>query len=203
MRSIALGPRISQAARKIPEMPLYIVGLVPPAWLLWRGATGALGPDPVKVMEHTIGLWGLQLLLASLCVTPLLRFARINLIKFRRPLGLIGALYILLHFLVWLLLDLQLRWGQIIEDLSKRPYIIVGFVALLLLVPLAATSWKGAIRAMGPQAWGRLHKLSYLIVILGGVHFVMQEKVWEVESLAYLFAAILLVGSRILWLKRS
>ena len=86
-------------------------------------------------------------------------------------------------------------------DDSKRPYIVVGFIALLLLVPLAATSWKGAMRRLGSQAWCRLHRLSYVVVILGAVHFIMQEKVWTLESLAYLAVAALLVGARALWLR--
>lgn len=200
--TMAFGPRISTVARKIPEWPCYIVGVLPAAWLLWQGITGGLGVDPVKAMEHQLGEWALQFLLASLCITPLLRFARINLIKFRRPLGLLGALYVLFHFLVWMLLDLQLRWGQIGEELTKRPYIIVGFVALLMLVPLSVTSWKWVRCQMTTRAWVRFHMLSYPVVILGGVHFVMQEKVWTVESLIYLSIAVGLVSLRILWVRK-
>lgn len=155
--------------------------------------------DPVVVLEHRYGIASLQLLLAGLCVTPLLRFFRINLIKFRRALGLLAFVFLLLHFGVWLVLDLQLRWGQIGEDLVKRPYIVVGFVATLLLVPLAATSLDAVIKRMSSTSWRRLHMLVYVAVILGAVHFVMQEKVWTLESLSYLAAAIGLVGLRLLW----
>ncbi len=153
-------------------------------------------------MEHRAGLWSLQLLLASLCVTPLMRFARINLIKFRKPLGLLAFGYLVLHFLIWLVLDMALRWDEIARDLVKRPYIVVGFAAFVILVPVAATSWQGAIRRMGQVAWQRLHRLVYLAVLLGAVHFVMQEKVWTVEAIAYLIGTTLLVGMRFLWVRR-
>ena len=202
MTAMAFGPTVSGYARKLPEWPFYIVGVMPAAWMMWQAVNGQLGVDPVKTLEHQYGLWALQFLLASLCITPLMRFARINLVKFRRPLGLLGALYVLFHFLVWLLLDLQLRWGQIGEELTKRPYIVVGFVALLLLIPLAATSWQGAMRRMGAQAWKRLHMLSYVIVPLGAVHYMMQEKVWTSELIAYMAAAFGLVALRVIWIRR-
>ncbi|WP_308916085.1 protein-methionine-sulfoxide reductase heme-binding subunit MsrQ [Jannaschia sp. LMIT008] len=196
------GPRISGWARKVPTWPIYLIGLAPAIWLIWAGTTGGLGVDPVKAMEHRAGLWSLQLLLASLCVTPLMRFARINLIKFRKPLGLLAFGYLVLHFLIWLVLDMALRWDEIARDLVKRPYIVVGFAAFVILVPVAATSWQGAIRRMGQVAWQRLHRLVYLAVLLGAVHFVMQEKVWTVEAIAYLIGTTLLVGMRFLWVRR-
>jgi sulfoxide reductase heme-binding subunit YedZ len=196
------GPRISGVARQLPTWPVYVVGTVPAVWLVYRGVTGSLGADPVKAMEHQMGLWALQFLLAGLCITPLMRFARINLLKFRRAVGLLAFLYITLHLLVWLLLDLQLRWGQIGADIWKRPYITIGMAAFVLAVPLAATSWNGAVRRMGAQAWGRLHRLTYVIVLLGAVHFVMQEKVWTVESLTYLGLGAGLVAMRLLWSRR-
>ena len=202
MSTVAIGPKISGYARRLPEWPFYVLGVVPAAWLLWRGIDGQLGVDPVKAMEHQLGLWGLQLLMASLCITPLMRFARINLVKFRRPLGLLGALYVLFHFLVWLLLDLQLRWSQIGEELTKRPYIVVGAIALVLLLPLAATSWQGAMRRMGATAWRRLHMLSYVIVPLGAVHYMMQEKVWTPQLIAYMSIAFGLVALRMIWIRR-
>ena len=153
-------------------------------------------------MEHRAGLWSLQLLLASLCVTPLLRYARVNLIKFRKVLGLLAFSYLVMHFLVWMLLDLQLRWGEIGRDLVKRPYIVVGFVGFLLLAPLAATSWQGAMKRMGMQSWQRLHRLVYVAVVLGAVHFVMQAKVWTFEVMAYLVLALVLVGVRALWIRK-
>lgn len=198
----ALGPRISGVARKVPIWPLYVVGAVPGAILIWNAAIAGAYIDPVKVLEQELGLLSLQFLLGSLAISPLMRFGRVNLMKFRKALGLLAFGYLTLHFLTWLLLDLQLRWGQIGADIVKRPYITVGFVAFLLLVPLAATSWQGAIRRMGARAWGRLHRLVYAAVLLGAVHFIMQEKVWTRESLAYLAVATVLVGLRLVWIRR-
>ena len=200
--AVALGPWVSGWARRVPTWPLYVLGVLPGIWLIWAAVAGQLGVDPVKAMEHRAGLWSLQLLLASLCVTPLMRLGRVNLLKFRKPLGLLGFGYVVMHFLVWILLDLQMRWGEIGAALVKRPYIVVGFVALLALVPLAATSWQGAIRRMGAQAWGRLHRLVYLAVILGAAHFAMQSKVWTAEVIVYLAVAVGLVLMRGIWIRR-
>lgn len=203
MASVAtIGPMVSGLARRIPTWPVYAIGVLPGVLLFWAGVDGRLGVDPVKAMEHRAGLWALQLLLASLCVTPLLRFGRVNLLKFRKPLGLLGFGYLVMHFLVWMLLDLQMRWAEIGADLVKRPYIVVGFVSFLLLVPLAATSWQGAVRRMGATAWQRLHRLVYPAVVLGAVHFAMQSKVWTVEVIAYLIATVGLVALRLAWIRR-
>ena len=198
----AYGPRISNWARRVPTWPVYVLGVAPGLWLFWAAVTGRLGVDPVEAMEHQAGLWSLQLLIASLCVTPLLRFGRVNLVKFRKPLGLLAFGYLVMHLLIWMLLDLQMRWAQIGTDLVKRPYIVVGFVAFLLLVPLAATSWQGAAKRMGPVAWQRLHRLVYVSVVLGAAHFAMQSKVWTVEVVAYLAVTTALVALRLTWIRR-
>jgi methionine sulfoxide reductase heme-binding subunit len=185
--------RINATAKKLPTALLYIGGAIPALWLLLGAVQNSLGPDPVKALEHGLGLWALRFLLASLCITPLMR-AGIRLLKFRRALALLGFAYTTLHFATWIALDMGLRWGQIIEDLTKRPYIMLGFASLLLMVPLAATSWNGAIRRMGAQAWNRLHRLAYPAILAAVVHFVMVGKVWTGESLIYLgLTAVLLI----------
>lgn len=184
---------LNSFARQLPTWPLYVVGGVPFLWLILQVVTDSLGPDPVKALEQGLGLWALRFLLASLCISPLMRQG-IRLLKFRRALGLLGFAYVCLHFATWITLDLALRWGQIAEDLVKRPYIIVGFLGFVLLAPLAATSWNGAIRRMGSAAWSRLHRLAYPAILAGAVHFVMIGKVWTGESLVYLaITAVLLV----------
>lgn len=187
--------------RQVPVWPVYVLGLVPAAWLVFATLTGRLGFDPVRTLEHDLGLLSLRFLLASLCVTPLMRLTRVNLIKFRKPLGLLAFVYVALHFSVWLGLDLQLRWDLIGAEIVKRPYLTIGFAAFVMLIPLAATSWRGAIRRLGAQTWGRLHRLVYPAALLGAVHFVMQEKVWSVESLIYLGIAVGLVASRLMWVR--
>ena len=182
--------------RRIPSWPLYPLGMIPAVWLLWLGVTGGLGPDPVKVMEHRLGEIGLQLLVAGLVLTPLRWATGISLLKFRRAIGLLAFAYILLHLLTWLLLDMQLYWGQIIEDLTERPYIIIGMAGFLLMVPLAVTSNAASIRRLGAATWNRLHKLVYLAAIAGAVHYLLLIKAWPVEPLLYLAAIVALISLR-------
>lgn len=187
--------RINRFMRQVPTWPLYVAAVIPPAWFFYAGVTGQLGVDPVKAMEHKIGLLGLQVLIASLCVTPLRRYAGLNMLKFRRALGLIGFFYIFLHLLVWVVLDVQI-FSQIIADIYKRPYITIGMGAFVLMIPLAATSYNGAIRKLG-RNWRKLHKLVYLALLLGGVHFVMLRKGWQMEPLLYLAAVVALLLLRV------
>lgn len=177
--------RINRLARRLPVWAVWLAGALPAALLIAAVAGNRLGVDPVKALEHELGLWALRFLLASLAVTPLMRLG-LRLMKFRRALGLLGFFYVLAHFAVWIALDMGLRWGQIAEDLWKRPYILVGFAGLLMLIPLAVTSSDGALRRMGAAAWRRLHRLAYPAIALGAVHFVMIGKVWTAESLIYL-----------------
>ncbi|MEQ3625515.1 MAG: protein-methionine-sulfoxide reductase heme-binding subunit MsrQ [Celeribacter sp.] len=191
----ALADPINRATRKLPAWPLYLIGAVPPAWLFWQGVSGNLGVDPVKVMEHQMGLWGLWLLIASLCVTPLRRFAGINLIRYRRALGLLCFFYIVGHLLIWLVLDVQLI-SQIWADIVKRPYITIGMIGFVLMIPLAVTSNNWSIRKLG-RNWRKLHKLIYATAILGAVHFILLRKGLQIEPILYLSAILILLGLRL------
>lgn len=193
-----IAERINGAARRLPAWPIYIVGVALPGWLFWRAATGGLGVDPIKAMEKTLGLWGLQLIVAGLCVTPLRRFAGVNLIKFRRAIGLVAFLYIVLHFLTWLLLDLGLRWEQAVGDIIKRPYITMGMLGLLAMIPLALTSNNRSVRKLGAARWQKLHKLVYLAAVAGAVHFLWLVKAWPVEPFVYLGAVLALLAVRMI-----
>ena len=190
---------LNGALRRVPTWAVYGLGLVPLAALVWQALSGQLGIDPVKALEHQLGLTALQLLLAGLLVTPLRRWAGINLIRYRRAIGLLAFLYAALHLLVWVLLDLQLRWSEIGADLVKRPYIIVGMLGLASLVPLAVTSNGWSVRRLGAAAWQRLHRLTYAAVLLGALHYLLLVKVWSAESMLYALAAVLLVALRWLW----
>jgi sulfoxide reductase heme-binding subunit YedZ len=187
---------VNGALRRVPTWPVYVLGALPPLWFLWLGLTGGLGVEPIKELEHRLGLLALQMMIATLAVTPLRRFTGISLIRFRRALGLLTFYYIVCHLLVWLVLDVGLL-GEIWADIVKRPYITVGMAAFLLLVPLAATSTDRAIRRLGPQRWRRLHQLSYVAAILGAVHFVMLSKGFQIEPLAYLGAILVLLALRL------
>ena len=186
---------LNGAVRRVPTWPVYAAGVVPVIWLFWAGATGRLGVEPIEAIEHRLGLWGLWLLIAGLCVSPLRRLAGINLIRFRRTIGLLAFGYVFLHMLVWLVLDVQIP-GQIWADIVKRPYITVGMAALLLMLPLALTSNDWSVRRLGARGWQRLHRLTYAVALLGGLHFVMLSKGFQLEPLLYLAAVVALVGLR-------
>ena len=193
---------INGALRPVPPWVLYVLGVVPAVLLVVQLFAGRLGVDPVRSLEHATGLYALQFLIAGLCITPLRRWTGVNLIRWRRALGLIGFGYVVLHLGIWTALDLQFRWGQIGADIIKRPYITVGMIGFLLLVPLAWTSTDSALRRMGAAAWRRLHLLVYPAVLAGAIHYVWLVKSWPIEPILYLLAVASLVGLRVVWWAR-
>lgn len=192
---MSLVDSINRTTRRIPPWTLYIVGVIPAAWYFYLGVVGRLGVDPVKELEHSYGELALQLLIAGLCVTPLRRFTGIALIRFRRQIGLLAFFYVFCHLLVWLFLDVQIL-GQIWADILKRPYITIGMAGFVCLIPLAATSNNASVRKLG-RRWRTLHKLTYLAVLLGAIHFILLAKGFQLEPLLYLGAILLLLGLRI------
>ncbi len=194
--------RINGFARKVPTWVVYALGLVPLGVLIWGALFGGLGVDPVKAIERTLGLRGLQFILASLAITPLRRVG-LNLIRFRRALGLLAFAYVSLHLTAWVWLDMGLRWTEMLADLWKRPYVIFGMVGFLAMLPLALTSTNAAIRRMGPLVWGRLHRLAYVAVLAGVLHLALLSKVWTVEVLAYVALAAALLALRLLPRRRT
>lgn len=193
--------RLNSALRAVPIWTVYIVCIIPAPWLLYLAATGGLGVEPVKALEQELGELGLKFLIAGLLVTPLRRFAGLNLLRFRRAIGLVTFYYITFHLLVWLVLDVQIL-SEIWADILKRPYITIGMLGFALMVPLALTSNAWSVRALGP-AWRRLHKLVYPAAALGGLHFVMLSKGFQIEPLAYLGVITVLLVLRILPARKS
>ncbi|SHL77836.1 sulfoxide reductase heme-binding subunit YedZ [Roseovarius marisflavi] len=187
--------QINALLRRVPTWPVYILLAAPAPYLFYMGATGGLGIEPIKALEHELGGIALKLLVAGLTVTPLRRFAGVNLIRFRRALGLSVFFYVMLHLLVWLVLDVQIP-AQIWADIIKRPYVTIGFTAFLLLVPLAATSNNWSVRRLGPK-WRQLHKLTYVAAILGAVHFIWLVKGFQIEPLVYLAVILGLLALRL------
>jgi len=187
---------INNALRLIPVWLVYLVGVLPIFWFFYQGLTGGLGPEPIRALEQELGRFGLKLLIVVLAVTPLRKLFGINLIKFRRALGLLVFIFITVHLMVWLFLDVQV-WGRIWADLVKRPFITIGMAGLLLMLPLAVTSNNISMRKLGPLAWRKLHKLTYLVAILGGVHFVILRKGWQIEPLFYLLIIVVVLATRI------
>lgn len=192
---------INRLARRLPGWAVYLAGALPLAWIIWLTLTNGLGPDPVKEIELRLGELGLQFLLGSLCITPL-RWAGINLMKFRRALGLLAFGYVGLHLAAWVVLDMGLRWSEMAADLMKRWYIIIGMTGFAAMIPLALTSNGAAIRRLGARAWGRLHRLAYVAALAGAVHYVVLVKAWPVEPLLYLGAVLALLAARV-WHRRT
>lgn len=190
--------RLNALARRLPVAAVWGLGLLPLAWLVWLVVTNGLGPDPVKELEHQLGLRSLQFLVAVLCVTPL-RWAGLNLLRFRRALGLLAFTYAVLHVTVWGALDMGLRLDEIARDLVKRWYIVIGMAGFLAMIPLAATSTNAAIRRMGAARWRALHRLVYVAAAAGAIHWVMLVKAWPAEPLIYAGAVAGLLALR--WMK--
>lgn len=186
---------LNASVRKIPVGPLYILGVVPAFWFLWLGLFGGLGVEPIKALEHKLGEIALQLLIAGLTITPLRRHLGVNLIRFRRMIGLLTFFYVCCHLLVWLVLDVQIP-REIWADILKRPYITVGMAAFALMIPLAVTSNNWSVRRLGP-AWRRLHKAVYACALLGSLHFVMLTKGFQFEPLIYLGVVLMLLALRL------
>lgn len=194
---MGLADRLNGIVRRLPAWPIYAGGAAWAAWLFWLGLSGRLGPEPVNVLEREYGLTALQLLMAGLAITPLRRWAGLNLLKYRRAVGLTAFFFVAAHLSVWALLDLR-SLEAIWADVVKRPYITVGFAAFILLLPLALTSNNWSVRRLGPR-WRLLHRLTYPAVILGGVHFLWLVKGFPWEPLAYLAAIGLLLAVRMRW----
>ena len=183
-----------------------MLGLLPLGILAIRafGLAGlTLGANPIEELLHDLGRWGLKFLLLSLAVTPLRRWTGWNwLIRYRRMLGLFAFFYILLHFVVYAWLDQGLALSAIGEDIIKRPYITLGVAALIMLIPLAVTSTKGMMRRLGKR-WQKLHKLVYVIGILGVWHFYWQVKLDTLDATVYAFILAVLLGTRIFYWRRK
>ena len=192
---------VEQRYRYVYKPTVFAAGLVPAALLLcgalgWFGQD--LGADPVARLLHSCGKTGLNFLLLTLLITPARRVTGWNnLVRLRRMLGLFAFFYLLAHFTVYLVLDRQLDYHSVLQDIVKRPYITIGLAGLLLLVPLAVTSTNRMMRRLG-RRWQKLHSLIYLIVILGVWHYWWQVKKDIRQPLLYAAMVAVLLGYRVL-----
>ena len=186
---------LNTSLRRVPAWLLYILAPVPVLSIYYLGFTGQLGVDPAKRIEHELGLWSLWLLIAGLAVTPLRRWIGLNLLKFRRAIGVITFFYLTAHLLTWLVLDVQFQ--NVWADIVKRWYITVGMAAFVLMIPLAATSNNWSLRKLGAGTWRRVHKLVYPIAILGALHFLLLVKGFQWEPILYASVIAILLLSRI------
>lgn len=180
-----LAQGINGALRRVPAWVVYAAGPLPAVWFFYLGLTGGLGPEPIKALEQQLGLFALKLFIVVLAVTPIRQCTRVSLLKFRRALGLVLFFYVVVHLLVWLVLDVQVA-SLIWKDIVKRPYITIGMTAFVLMIPLAITSNNLSVRRLGARMWKRIHWLTYPAAVLGAVHYVMLVKGWQIAPLVYL-----------------
>ncbi len=174
---------------------VWLLCLAPGVWLVWRGFTDRLGANAIEEVLHRLGDTSLVILLVTLSVTPIRRLTGWNdLAPLRRPLGLFAFFYLTTHFLWYAVVDEGLAFEFIVEDVIERPYILAGFTAWLMLIPLAITSTKGWIRRL-KKNWQKLHRLVYVATGLGVLHFYWQVKAdtyWPLVATTVLVALMLL-----------
>jgi len=177
---------------------VFVVSLLPFAWLLYAAITNNLGANPAEYLTRSTGDWTLRFLCLTLAVTPVRVVAKLpTLQRFRRMLGLFTYFYVFLHFLTWAWFDQGLDLGDMGKDIAKRPFILVGFSAFVLLTPLAATSFNRAVKALGAKRWQALHRLVYAIAGLAILHFFWMRAGKHNFAEVAVYAAIL--GTLLAW----
>ena len=196
---------MTQRSLALIKALVILACLIPFAWVAARAfGFGDLGANPVQMVLHTFGKTGLNLLILTLAITPIRKQTGLNwLVALRRTLGLAAFAYILLHAITYAVLDQGLAWRSLLVDVAMRPYITVGFLGLVLLVPLAVTSTNAMQRRLR-RRWVQLHRLVYLVGILGAVHFLWLVKIDVSEPLLYMGVLALLLGYRLVdWRRRN
>ena len=182
---------------KFTKPVLFMLCLVPLSSLIWRAFYGDLGANPIETITRGTGDWTLRFLLITLSISPLRQwFGLSGLLRFRRLFGLYVFFYACCHFSIWLIFDHAFEFADMIEDIVERPYITVGFSALMLLIPLAITSNNAMLKKLGKR-WKKLHQLTYLIVTLGVLHFLWLVKADYLEPGIYALIAVILLLHRL------
>ena len=182
--------------RSLPVPFVYCSLLVPIPLYFFLGVANRLGPDPLRYLEHKYGELGLIFLLATLAISPILRYSKVNIVKFRRCIGLVSFYYIVSHICIYVFLDIGLSMEILMSDLKKRYYIIAGFCAFMTLLPLAVTSNNYTVRKLKIRTWKKIHNFIYIAIILSIFHFILMSKTWTGEL--YFYTALTVV---ILFLK--
>ena len=181
---------------------VFICCLIPLAMLVWDGFHDALGANPIEKITHRTGDWALRLLLITLSVTPLrILFGWRVLMRLRRMFGLFAFFYVCLHFSTYLVFDHFFDIGEILKDIIKRPYVTVGFLAFVMLIPLALTSTNKKMKQLGKN-WKRLHQLVYVIAVCGILHYLWLVKADLLQPLIHAAILVVLLGVRV-WHQRE
>ena len=192
--------KMNGGLRKVPAWTIYISGAAYAVWQFWL-ALNQVGPylvEPINVLERAYGEVGLKLMVLGLIVTPLRKWTGVNLIKFRRAIGVTAFFFVLAHFLVFAILDVQ-SVSRVWEEIVKRPYVTVGMASFLMLIPLAVTSNNLSVRKMGAAAWRKMHKLTYPAAVLGAIHYLWLVKGFQLEPIIYLVIILGLLAIRMKW----
>ena len=191
--------RAAKRNRRLAHVAVWLIGLVPAGLLLFDGFTDRLGVNPIETITDRTGWWALFMLAATLAITPLRRlFGWHGLVRYRRQLGLTTFVYASLHLATYAFLDLGLDLSHLGEDIVKRPFITVGFVAWLVLLTLAITSTNGWIRRLGKR-WSLLHKSVYVVAGLALLHFFWSQKADRARPLQFLLVFAVLLGARVVY----
>jgi len=208
-----MSPRV---LRFVLKPVVFLASLGPLAWLIWAGLTGNLSANPLSDLTNETGVWALRFICASLAITPVRRLTGFNwLARFRRMIGLYAFFYGSLHFLVYTIVDkfagLEfvdgiVAWSTVRnlalavwDDVYKRPFITIGFTALVLMLPLAITSTAGWIRRLGGKRWAALHRLVYITGVAAVVHYYWLVKADVSRPLTYAAVVAVLLGLRVYW----
>lgn len=191
----------NQWVSRVIKPVVFLAGLGPLLWLVWGVVSDGLGVNPVETVTAHTGTWTLRFIVVTLAITPLRRVLGWNvLIRFRRMAGLFAFFYGTLHFLTYLVLDQNLEFAYLLEDVARRPFITAGFTALVSMLPLALTSTTGMIRRLGGRRWQQLHRLVYLTGIAAVVHYLWLVKIDITPPLVYgAIVAALLAARVLLW----
>jgi len=189
--------------KKAAKVALFVAALVPAALLVRGIFTGGLGVNPAETIQLETGRWTFKFLLLTLAVTPVRRLTGWNVvIQFRRMLGLFAFFYGTLHFASYWAFDLVFAFDRLFADIAKRPFILVGFLAWLTMLPLALTSTKGSIRRLG-RRWALLHRLIYVTAVCAAIHFAWKVKVFTGDPVVYAAIVVVLLGIRGFWILRT
>jgi len=182
-----------------PKLVVFINALIPLVLLLWDLYHKRVGPNPIEFATRTTGMLTLVFLCLALAVTPLRRiFGANKLVKFRRMLGLFAFFYGTLHLLTYVWFDRQFQFWSTVQDIGRRPFILIGMTAFVLMVPLAITSTNRMVKRIGGKRWARLHRLVYFAAVAGVVHFWMLVKADTSVPLTFGFVVVFLLGYRVL-----
>ena len=183
--------------QKYIKIPIFFLSLLPILIIFYQITFNQLGPEPVKEITHVTGNWTLRFIIITLAMTPLQKFTKLNFwITYRRMFGLFVFFYASAHMMTYVGIDYRFDWSSISDDIIKKKFIFAGFLAWLLLVPLALTSSKRMIRLLKDK-WKKLHKLVYIISLLGITHYLWLVKVVTAEPLIYLIIIVILLTLRV------